>query len=215
MELRCYRMRSSYRNIGLANLLLGVGLGALASWAVFAGPPNNGVSMPFVFGICSLFALLGLYLVILQSRYRLSLGAHSMRQVGLFTDDEVDLRLVDEVIWRCYPHSVRMSGVFGRFTVDFGNFEAADRWQVIEAVRQSIADNKQQGWQLFQECFAGTPKKRQRSRNVPLWFAIFASLHAALFSLLWLRGWGIQYLIVSGINLLFAAYLWISYQRQK
>ncbi len=210
-------MRPYYRNVGLSVILVAGGMTIVSLIAWCTQPPNDPVRMPFVITIFFLFTLLGVYLLLLHTRYRLLVADSMLRQIGVFRDNQVDLDAVDELKWRRFPQggSVLMTGRTTFLKIELGNFERADRQSLVEFLRRSIPESQQTGWQQFDEYFSGTPEKeKQATRVYFLLLAVFGA-HTIAFGIMWAIGAGLQYLVFSGINAMMVAYMLWSRRRKE
>jgi hypothetical protein len=216
----CYRMRPYLRNVGVLCTIffaiVGIVTTAVAYFNIdgsFARPELAA----YFFGLFwSTFTLLGLWLLLAYSRYRLYIRGLSIRQVGVFTESTIDLRLVQELKWRRFPQggSVTISAVSGVMKIDLGNLSTSERDQVITVLRASVDESRQIGWNRFEEQFSITPVKRQKSLRAQLLLTFIFGAHVIAFGVIWIYSGEFQYLIFSGLNGLMTGYLLRRYRRQ-
>jgi hypothetical protein len=210
---RCYRMRPYFRNVGLICTVFFAVVGLVSTLVAYFNIDGS-FARPklaaLIFGLFwSAFTFLGIWLLLLYYRYRLFVNDSSLRQIGVLRDSQMDMSLVDELRWRRFPKggSVRMSGVFGVLKIELGNFSIVNREELVAFLRQAISENRQIGWQQFNEQLADTPDKRKRSRRARILLALVFGGHAIAFGIVWAVGRDLQYLVMSGVNAVVAAYL--------
>lgn len=214
-------MRPYFRNVGFicTGLFSAAGLAStLAAYFNIDGSFERPKLSALIFGLFwSAFTLLGIWLLLLYYKYRLFLDNSSLRQIGVLRDNQIDLNLVDELKWRWHPKggSVRISSILGVLKIDLGNFQPADRDQLIDFLRQTVAESKQLSWQEFTERFGDSPEKRQRSRRARMLLVFVFGAHAIAFGIIWAVGGDLFYLAMSAVNALMAAYLLRSYLRDR
>ena len=211
-----YRLRASLRNLGVVGTAFMVGMTLLSVAAWLRQPANNQVNMPFVISILLLFSALYIYFLLLYHRYRLFVADSSIRQTGILRDKHVDLSMIQELKWRCFPQggSVRLSGNSSELKIGLGNLEKQDRLQLIDFLRLTIAESKQVGWQKFNDQFANTPERQKKSIRAQVLFALIFGAHTLAFGTIWAIGGGVQFLVYCVINAGMAVYLLRLY-RQK
>jgi len=108
-----------------------------------------------------------------------------------------------------------MTGRANLLKIELGNFERADRQDLIEFLRRSIAESQQIGRQQFGEHFSGTPEKERQATLVYFLLLVIFGAHAVAFGIMWASGAGLQYLVFSGINAMMVAYmLWSRYRKR-
>ncbi len=210
-------MRLRFRNVGLLVALLGGGMAVVSLVVWCTEPPRGPDRMPWVIATFLLLTLLGVYLLLLYSRYRLFFSDSTIRQIGVFCDRQVGLDAIDELRWRRYPQggSVRITGRSDLLKIELGNFKQVDRLAIIEFLRESIVEPKQIGWQEFDERFSETPEKQKQSIRIHFLLVVAFGAHAVAFGILWVIGAGGQYLVFSGINAMMVGYLLRSYHRKQ
>ena len=213
----CYRIRPYYRNVGFAVIFFAGGMTIVSLIAWFTQPPNNPVKMPFVIAGFFLFTLLGVYLLLLHAKYRLSIGDSTIRQTGVFRDNQVNLSAVDELKWRRFPRggSVVLTGRENSLKIELGNFEQADRFNIIEYLRRSIAEPQQIGRQQFDEQLSDIPEKEKQANRIHVLLDLVFGAHAVAFGVMWAIGAGVQYLVFSGTNAMILAYILWSHRRKQ
>ncbi len=217
----CYRMRPYLRNVGVLCTIffaiVGIGTTAVAYFNIdgsFARPELAA----YFFGLFwSTFTLLGLWLLLAYSRYRLYIRGLSIRQVGVLTESTIDLRLVQELKWRRFPQggSVAISATSGVMKIDLGNLCISDRDQLITFLRASVDDSRQIGWTRFEEQFSDTPVKRQKSLRAQQLLMFVFGAHVIAFGVIWIYSGQLQYLMFSGPNGLMTGYLVGRYRRDR
>ncbi len=177
-------------------------------------PGGVRVNMPVVISIFALFMLLGLVLIWRSVKYRLLISELSVRQVDLWTDHKLEWAAVTEVDWRCRPRggSVRLTESFGSLRVELDNFAPADRDAVVALVRSLAPDSKQTGWNEFARHFEPSPESERRSINSRRLFLCLFAAHAVAFGYLWAIGFGLPFLIASGLNASAALYVATSHK---
>lgn len=159
---RCYRLRTSLRNLGIVGTAFMVGMTVFSVAAWLGQPANEPVNMPIVISVFLLFVALYVYFLLLYHRYRLFVGDSWIRQTSILRDKQMELEMIQELKWQCVPQggSVRLSGIADELTIGLGNLEKQDRLQLIDFLRSSIAENKQIGWQKFEDRFVDTPARK-------------------------------------------------------
>ncbi|MEZ6102172.1 MAG: hypothetical protein R3E01_36710 [Pirellulaceae bacterium] len=212
----CYRLRASLRNLGMVGTAFMVGMTFLSVAAWLRQPANDPIKMPLVISGFLLFACLYVYFLLLYHKYRLFVGDSWIRQTGILHDKHVDLSMIHELKWRCIPQSgsVRLIGNYGELTIELGHLETQDRLQLIDFLRLTIAESKQVGWHKFNDQFANTPDRQNKSIRAEWLFALIFGAHAVAFGTIWGIGGGIQFLVYCVINVGIAVYL-LRLSRQK
>lgn len=215
-ETRCYRLRTSYRNIGLANIAFFIPMAIFSISCLWLQPAGDRGTFFFTTTVFLLFASLGLYLLTAQRTYRLIIAGSSITEIGVFSERHADLRSVDELRWRRFPRggSVCIAGSSEVLKIDLDNFTQEERRQLIDYFRASVAESRQVGWQRFEEQFAETPARRKRSAHAELILTIVFAAHAIGFAVAWAIGGGIQNFVFSVINVVVAGYLVRSRRRR-
>lgn len=217
----CYRMRPYLRNVGVLCTIffaiVGICTTAVAYFNIdgsFAQPELAA----YFFGLFwSTFTLLGLWLLLSYSRYRLHIHGLSIRQVGVLTESTIDLRLVQELKWRRFPQggSVAISATSGVMKIDLGNLCTSERDQLITLLRACVDESRQFGWTRFDEQFSDTAVKRQKSLRAQLLLTFVFGAHVIAFGVIWIYSGEFQYLIFSGLNGLMTGYLLRRYRRHR
>lgn len=213
-------MRPYLRNVGVLCTILFSVMGIVTSTVAYFNIDGS-FAQPelaaYFFGLFwSTFTLLSLWLLLAYSRYRLDIRGLSIRQVGVLTESNIDLRLVQEIKWRRFPQggSVAISATSGVMKIELGNLCTSERDHVIAILRASIDESRQIGWTRFEEQFCVTPSTRQKSlRSQQLLMFIFGA-HVIAFGVIWIYSGELRYLIFSSLNGLMAVHLFRRYRRQ-
>jgi hypothetical protein len=213
MELaatNCYRKRPFFRNVGLAHMVLCLGMGIFSvclAWFNVDGSFRNPLLAALVGGAFWLaFSLIGVWLVLLYYRYRLLLDSDEILQVGVVRRQHVQVWQIEELKWRCIPAggSVKLRGLFGVVVVELGNFVRSDRQEVIAFFRSAVDPARQTGWERFDEHFNRVGPHKPRSRWATICSATMFLLIGVAFLALWLlTGRG---LAMSLINIAYGEY---------
>ncbi len=216
----CYRMRPYFRNVGILCTIffaiVGIGTTAVAYFNVDGSFAHPELAAYFFALFWSTFTLLGLWLLLAYSRYRLYIRGLSIRQEGVLTESTIDLRLAQELKWRRFPQggSVAISATSGVMRIDLGNLCTSDRDRLITFLRASVDNSRQIGWTRFEEQFSDSPKKRQKSLRAQLLLILIFGAQLVAFGVIWIYSGEFQYLIFSGLNGLMTGYLLHRYRRQ-
>lgn len=141
-------------------------------------------------------------------KYRLLVGESEVRSVGIFREKSIRYDEVRELTWRCMPQggSVRLDWANGYIRIDLGNFSAADRASITARLRHSIDASRQQGWEVFQDRFGDSPKRRAQTRWTIAVIPLFLAANAIGFFVMWLNEQGHQYLAMALINVVATFY---------
>ena len=208
----CYRLNSSFRNIGIAGITLSAALG-LASVFVAYFNVDNSFTRPLLaatgFGLFwACFVLLGVLLLLLHRRYRLWFNADSVRQRGVFLDRTLELSGVTELKWRRFPTggSVKLSGADGALKIELGSFAQGQRANLIEHLRNAIPEDRQRDWGQFHRHFEDSTERQVRTRRASRAISLLLAFHAIAFLILWGLRFGNHYLLLALVNTIFLVY---------
>jgi hypothetical protein len=216
----CYRVKSTFRNVGVAGILFSVAMTILSLIAWWNQPPNDPVKMPLVVAVFVLFTILGAYLLLMYVRYRLLFSNRTIRRVGVFCDDQIQLDTVDEIRWprSAQGGSVVITARTNTLKIELTNFERDDRQNIVEFLRTTVPASRQIGRQRFfakfDQEFVDTPEKRKKTKRIYFLITTLFGFHAVAFGSMWAAGAGFQFLVFSVINALMVAYL-VRLRRQK
>jgi len=202
----CYRMRSYYRNVGVVCTVAFAVMGGVSTLVAFFNVdgsfPNPWLAVWTLASFWSAFVLLGLWLLLAYSKYRLFVSPTSLRQVGVVREQYAELNLVDELRWRRFPAggSVRLAGPFGMMKIELSNFSSADRKQVISFLRDAVDSSRQPGWHAFTQQYEDTPARCERARRAAFVCGIAFLVLAVGFLIAWIAGLGVVNLAVAIVN---------------
>jgi len=210
---RCYRMRPFFRNVGLFCTIFSAAFGLVSILAAYFNVDGS-FARPELAALCSflfssVFTLLGIFLLVRHRNYRLFINDSSVRQVDVICDRQIDVGLVDELKWQCFPKggSARMSGVGEEFFIEFDHFNNVDRAELVTLLRQAILESRQIGWEQFNERFADTPEKQSRTRRARVRLTLVFGVQAVAFGVAWAVSHKLPFLIPSVVLAVVVAYL--------
>jgi hypothetical protein len=211
---RCYRMRRNLLYVGIAAAvgysIIGAVSAACSWWNVdgsFARPELGAL----IFGLFwSCWALLGLWLVWVYHRYRLRVDQSGVEQVGGIRTRQLRFSDVLSARWRGSRYGgvvLRAPGV--RLVIDFGDFAASDRSELIALLHDALAQGVQEGWERFESHVVAPRAAPRQLRVVRLILAAMLLSFAVFFGYTWAAGFGGDHLGLAVVNALAGlAMLW-------
>lgn len=160
-EIRVFRPRNYYRNLGLGMFALILPLaGAVAYEFASAGEFNSGgnngggnsetrlAEICLFVSIVVFFAGLAIYMLFDWRFERLEVRGERVLQRGVFREREIDLSRLRKLDWGPGGR-LRFQTKQYRLNVYLQNFEPADRLWLIEFFRGCVPASAQAGWELF------------------------------------------------------------------
>lgn len=211
---RTYRLRRRYFRIGIISTsVFTVMWGSTIAFLLNAPEAElKARAAAFVLptAIFGFLISVGLSLCVTSIRYRLQVSEKSIRHVGVFRTMTIHLDDVREVRWRLFPQfgSCVITSHDHRVVVEFANFLADERTELVNYFRENVGVEYQTDWDLFRDRFFEVSLKRKQQQEVVNRLVELAFGASAIgFAVVWYSGLGIQYLVISAVNLGAAIYL--------
>jgi hypothetical protein len=151
---KTYRLSKDNLVIGL---LLTPYFAAMGVWSSIGAWTNLDGSFPHPKAMAVVLAcfwtawtLLGIYIVFIYFRIRLSINGQFFESVGCFRTRAIDVSSVSRAVWRWFPiPSVVLYGRGRRLAVSFDNFNSPAKRELINYFRVALPEHVQDGWERF------------------------------------------------------------------
>ena len=146
------------------------------------------------------FTLLGVSLILAYVKDRLFLNHTTIRHVGVLSSTSISLDTVQELKWRLFPQggSCVLISAGAKVKIAFGNYTKAERTDLVTYLRGRICENRQTNWDVFHDRFLVHSPERARQQPSAKRVVILTLFgFAMVFAVLWLRGHGGHFLVVS------------------
>ena len=208
-----YRAASRHRRTGIVCTAVFLALGgvsAVGAWLNLDGSFQRPRLAAVMFGVFwDGFALLGLYLIALASRYRLFITDDAVRQVGVWRDRTLRFDAVRRLEWRRFPRggSVKLRTDDEAMVVDFDPLKPPERTDVRRRLAAAVPEERQIGRVEFDRLFAEAEARRASSKPTSLVVPAAFLACGVAFVAAWWFGLGPQFLPVAAVNIVFGGYL--------
>jgi hypothetical protein len=215
-----YRLRPYFRNIGIVGtsfFLCAWGGSVLAAYFNADGSFARPVLAIVFFSVgWGSLTLVSVWLTLIYLKYRLFLSDDTVRHVGVLKTKTISLDTVQQLKWRVFPQggSCVLTCTDTNIKIEFNNFSKAEKSHLITFLRQRVCGGCQENWDSFHNRFlVHSPERawQQRSAKRILILGIFA--FAAAFAVIWMSGGGVEYLVISVVNILVGA--WAAFRKRR
>lgn len=153
---RQYRLSRHSLEIGLAAVvmfaLMGVG-SVTAALLNSDGSFRYPAAVAVIFGgFWSCLVLLGVWLILIQSRHGLFVDSTTVRVTGCFTTQQVRLANLTKTTWKSFNKggSLVLKEHCNIVKIGFGNYTYEERQELIQFFREALAGREQDGWEQFE-----------------------------------------------------------------
>ncbi|MFO0941471.1 MAG: hypothetical protein U0930_11965 [Pirellulales bacterium] len=111
--------------------------------------------------------LLSLYIIAASCREKLTVTSESITQEGVFRTRTTAVSNVTSAKWRAWPAggSIVIRYPRSRIKIDFANFLASERAELILRLRELISEDCQNNWAVFISSQQRAPIQSKRSRS--------------------------------------------------
>jgi hypothetical protein len=208
-----YRLRPYFRNIGIVCtsifLFTWVGSVLAAYFNIDGSFAKPALAIAFFSIGCGVPTLLGIWLIVAYVKYRLLVDHNTICHVGVLQTKRISLDTVQELNWRIIPQggSCVLTSIATNIKIEFNNFTMVERACLINYLHQRVSGDRQTNWTSFHDRFlVSSPERARQQQSAKRILILFMFGFAAAIAALWLSGRGVQYLVISVVNILVGAW---------
>ncbi len=166
-----YRLRHYYRNVGMLCTPLFLVAWIAGIHEVLTNKSNPAAhpiaALVFISVILGGFTFMGLYIILAYYKEHLILNDREIRHVGAFRTKSVPWQSIQQIKWRIGPSggSAILYGNQTKIKIEFGNFIATQRAEIIEIIHHNVDDVCYLDWSKFHKRFRPpTPEAKRKTR---------------------------------------------------